>query len=157
MYLLAGIKTQFYSDIWCGQTFCPKCGKPSDFHLIKVKNVGSIFFIPFIFVTSGRLMVCDSCGTAVKIEKKEYEIMKKEREVKLYNYQFPLYIIQRDYNPKALKIKLKIGILIFFAIITVMSLGVGALFLIPPIISFAKARKKYGVYKKMIADNSISN
>ena len=149
MYVLAGMGTQIFNDIYAGQYICPKCGQMSDFHLKKVKNVGSMFFIPFVFVTASRLMVCDICNAAVQMKKPEYEKIRKEQQNKLDNNQFPTHIIQQDYNPKALKLRLKKGLFIFTIIFTVMSLGLGLLLTFPIIISFAKTVKKHGYYKKL--------
>ena len=157
MYIIAGYRTTLWNDIWGGTYICSQCNQVSDFHLKRIKRVGTIFFIPFIFVTAGYLMVCDHCGAILQIKRPEYKKLKKSQELKLHNNQFPLYIIQNDYNPKALKLTLKKVLLILSIIFTVISFGIGAFVLIPTLISFIRAYKKYSVYKKTIMSNNQQN
>ena len=87
-------------DIWAGQYQCSNCGQISNFHLYQVQKCAYMFFIPFLSITMGWLLVCDTCHSYRELKKKEYNDIRKGQIAKLKSGEIPADIVLRDYGPK---------------------------------------------------------
>lgn len=118
--LLYGLKNKLIKDIWAGTYQCPNCGRVSHFHLVKLKLILSIFFIPCFSKVQKRFLVCDCCEAAAELSKKDYKARYKEQIQLLENQGFPTDVILNEYSSKELKlIKHFLGLILsgFFALL----------------------------------------
>lgn len=59
---------------------CSKCQKHTNMSIVKTYSVGTIFFIPVFFLTTGYFAVCPECGEVKKLKKSEYKEAKRAFE-----------------------------------------------------------------------------
>lgn len=115
---IGSIKTNLEKEIWAGIYECPRCHKPTSFHLYTDKRRGYIFGINFVKKTVERYMFCDECSFCSILSKDEYRQINTRQKRMLNNMEFPDKIVMQDYNPKKLKLgrKIMLSILrLFFA------------------------------------------
>ena len=112
MIVRVGIQSNLKEDIWAGYGNCPKCGSVTSFHLYRLKQTCSIFFIPFFSFTLKRLLVCDRCSSYTELPRKQYKEMRKNRVLKLKRGEFPMEIVLQDFIPEKTKYKRKVFALV---------------------------------------------
>lgn len=99
MYVLIGNNTKMKNDIWAGSTTCPNCGQKHNFHLMKLVQTATVFFVPVISATQKRYLVCDSCQWAKELKRSEYNEIKKKQMSLFEEGKFPKDIIRQDCHP----------------------------------------------------------
>jgi len=103
MYVLVGTQAKVKDDIWAGKTTCPKCGQVCNFHLAKLVQRITVFFIPIISITQKKYLVCDSCEWAKELSGKEYKEIKKRQMEMFEKGEFPKDIIRMYCHPDNVK------------------------------------------------------
>ena len=123
MVYLIGFGKKLKKELWAGDFQCKNCNRMSNFHLYKLKEYGSVFYIPVISKTAKRLLVCDNCQTYSELSKKQYNDIYISQNNRLKRGDFPNDIIKQDFNPKELKYKGKMLLLILAAMFAFIMIG----------------------------------
>ena len=116
MFILYGTNQKVVKDVWVGRTVCSKCGNVADFHLHRVVEFLTIFFVPVISCTNKRLLVCDSCQCYRELNKKEYAEIKAKQTALYEQDALPPEVVKADCNPSALKLWVNIVKLVVSAV-----------------------------------------
>lgn len=126
MYVLIGNQTKVEEDLWAGKTTCPKCGQQCDFHLVRLVQIATVFFVPIMSATKKRYIVCDSCDFTKELKRKEYKEIKKRQFELFENGGFPKEMIRHDCHPDKVKFGWRIFKLVLsslLAFIVLLSMG----------------------------------
>ena len=102
--LIYGFRRKLVRDIWAGTYQCPHCGRVSHFHLMKLKMILTLFFIPCLSIVQKRFLVCDCCESAMELSKEEYKARHKGQIAMLENRSIPQDVVLRDFNAKELNL-----------------------------------------------------
>lgn len=107
MFVLVGTRDKLKKDIWAGRGICPSCGRESNFHLARLIQTITLFFIPIIPITTKRYLVCDSCEWAKELSGKEYREAKRKQMALLENGELPEDVIRNDFSPANLNFSMQ--------------------------------------------------
>ena len=102
MYILVGTKAKEKKELWAGNSVCPYCGQQSDYFIHRIITQISVYFIPCLSITSGRILRCESCGYTKELKSKEYKAMQKKQLEMLENGTYPREKVSSDCSPKSI-------------------------------------------------------
>ncbi len=103
-----GTETVVVSDIWAGKLDCTRCGSLCDHYLYRKTDRAYLLYVMIGDQTKERYIVCDKCGFSRKINKEEFDRLKKRQNERLLSGAFPVYVMKRDFSPKQVKLPRKL-------------------------------------------------
>lgn len=80
MIIVFGSKVVLKCEGTVKQRICTNCGKSSEMSLSRVVKQFTLYGLPVMSITKQRGELCRNCGDIRPLEKKEYELKKRENK-----------------------------------------------------------------------------